>query len=218
MYNRKATNRSVESVKWQDYRGKGTGMVIYYSCDPVSELPIREIPEEIESDILPEPHYESGTYGLYGCARQNIRAAFVKEKSRYLFFMTKYVGTNPEYQDKIIVSGYYRIGQTADAKKFHIRYCGEYTCLDIDSCPALRADEVHFVSLDDCMLVDSEILKAWGYGSRVTRQTRISLDEEQAGKLVSYLGARANVLEDYIEETKRLQPHDEIEDEEQDEE
>jgi hypothetical protein len=51
---------SVENAAWQDYRASNTGMVVFYSSDPVSEIPIREIPEDIPSDILPEPNYETG--------------------------------------------------------------------------------------------------------------------------------------------------------------
>lgn len=204
----RVTNRSVESVNWQDYRGSSTGLVVYYSSDPVSEMAIREIPEDLDSPVLPEPNYETGTYGLYGCVRTKVRQTFFKAKNRYLFFMTKYAGTNEEYRDRVVVTGYYRIAKTADAKKFHIRYTDEYGCLDNDSCIALRADEVHMVGLDDAFLVDEEAQQEWGYTSKITRQTRIPLEEDAAVKLVTWLGSRPNILDEYIAETRRLQPHD----------
>ena len=204
----KVTNRSVESISWQDYRGFSTGLVVFYNSDPVSEMPIREVPEEINSPVAPEPNYETATYGMYGCVRSKVRQMFCKSKSRYVFFMTKYAGTNEEYRDRIVVTGYYRIAWIADGKKFHVRYLKEYECLDYTSCMALRADEAHFVALDDAFLVDDEVQQEWGYTSRITRQTRIALEEDAAIKLVTWLGSRPNALDDYIEETTRLQPHD----------
>ena len=94
-----------ESAAWQDYRSSNTGMVVFYASDPISELPIREVPEELPSEILPDPHYETGTYGLYACGKSKIRAAFVKSKIRYLVFVTKYAGTNVEFKDKSALPG-----------------------------------------------------------------------------------------------------------------
>ena len=202
------TKRPVESVLWQDYRASETGMIVYYASDPVSEVPIREIPEELESPVQPEPHYESGTFGLYGCVHPKIRKAFYKEHNRHLFFVTKYVGTDEDYRDKVLLTGYYRIVKTADAKKFHLRYCPEYGCIDSEDCVALRAGEVKFLSTEDAMVITDEVLKEWNFNQKLTRQSRIILNQEQTAKLVEYFKSKDNSLEDYLYETKRLQPHD----------
>ena len=198
---------SVERVLWQDYRASDTGMVVFYTSDPVSELPIREIPEELPSDILPEPNYETGTYGFYGCGKSKIRNAFVKSKIRYLIFMTKYAGTNSEFKDKLLVTGYFRISRVADMKRLHIRYCEDYSCLDEDVCNALRADEKRFVSVEDAFVITDEVLKSWNYKARVTRQTRVVLDEEKTIEVVDYLKSKNDITAEYISETERLQPH-----------
>jgi hypothetical protein len=213
-----ATKRPVESVLWQDYRSGNTGMLVFYASDPVSELPIREIPEELESTIQPEPHYESGTFGLYGCVNPKIRRAFVKGKHRYVFFLTKYAGTNENFRDKHVVTGYYRIFKSADTKKFHVRYLSDYLCLDDDDCMAVRANEVHFVQTADVFVVDEAALQAWNFTSKFTRQSRIILNEENTIKLVEYLKSKPNALKEYIDETKRLQPHDPDEEAEEEEE
>ena len=137
--------KSQDSILWQDYRASNTGMIVFYASDPVSEIPVREIPEDIDSPVVPEPNYESGTYGFYGCSRTKIRGAFAKSKLRYLFFLTKYAGTKDGYKDKMLVTGYFRVAKTADVQKLHLRYLSEYSCIDAASCIALRADEVHFV-------------------------------------------------------------------------
>ena len=51
---------SVENAAWQDYRASNTGMVVFYSSDPVSEIPIREIPEDIPQIYFLNPIMKPG--------------------------------------------------------------------------------------------------------------------------------------------------------------
>jgi hypothetical protein len=206
---------SLESAAWQDYRSSNTAMVVFYESDPISELPIREVPEELPSEISPDPHYETGTYGLYGCGKSKIRAAFVKSKLRYLLFVTKYAGTNAEYKDKLAITGFYKIAKTADVKKIHIRYGTDYSCLNEQNCYALRADEVRFVAMSDSFAITDEVLQAWNYKARMTKQTRIIIDEQHTNEIVEFLKSKHDITAEYIAETKRLQPHSE--DDEEDE-
>jgi hypothetical protein len=199
-------NISIENVTWQDYRASNTSMVLFYTSDPVSELPIREIPEELPSDVLPEPHYETGTYGYYGCSKAKVRNAFVKSKIRYILFMTKYSGTLAEFKDRIFVTGFYRVHKIADAKKIHIRFCPDYSCLDEDHCYSMRADEKRFVAIGDAFEITDAVLKKWGYTSKITKQTRIQLDEEQTLEVVNFLSGKPDATPVYVMETKRLWP------------
>jgi hypothetical protein len=201
----------IDSVAWQDYRASNTGMIVYYGGDPISELPIREVPERYPSEIQPEPNYETGTFGFLGCARTKIRSTFVKSKIKYLLFITKYAGTNEVFKGKYMVTGYYRVGKIADVKRRHIRYCAEYSCLEEKVCYALRADEVRLVSAEDAYPVTPQMLKEWGFGSRpLTRQSRILLDEAQTASIVQFLQKKTDITAKYIEETARLQPHVEV--------
>ncbi len=211
----------VDSANWQDYRGSDIGMVVCYNTDPVSSIPIREVPEEIPSDIIPEPNYETGTFGFYGCRFTKMRNIFVKKKIGYLFFMTKYAGTKVEFADDNMVTGFYRIKQIVDAKKLHIRYLNEYSCLSEDFCYALHADQNWFVTIEDAFKITDEVLKSWNYQSRITRQTKIMLDEEKCGELLEYLKSKKNIVDIYIDETVRLSPgtdYDEDEDEDEEDE
>lgn len=201
------TKKSIDSVQWQDYRAANTGMLVNYTSDPVSEIPIREIPEELDSAVLPEPNYETKSYGFYGCVRPKIRNAFAKSKVRYLFFLTKYAGTKEELKDKILLTGYYHIYKTAETNKFHLRYLDDCSCMDMDSCIAMRADEIKFVSVDDAFVVTDAKLKSWGYLAKVTKQLRIMLDSDQTKEILDYLKSKPDATEAYIAETKRLQPH-----------
>jgi hypothetical protein len=203
------SRKSPDSILWQDYRAGNTGMIVFYASDPVSEIPIRETPEEIQTTIVPDPNYETGTYGFYGCARTKIRAAFFKSKIRYLFFLTKYAGANKGYTDKLLITGYYRINKTADVQKLHLRSLEEYSCIDAISCIALRADTVRFVGLTDAFEVTADQLKAWGYNAKVSKQLRIILSEENTGQLLSVLNGKSDQVKKFIAETKRLSPDDE---------
>jgi hypothetical protein len=186
-------------------------MVVFYASDPVSEMAIREIPEELVTKVTPEPNYETGTYGFYGCDKTKIRGAFAKSKVRYLFFLTKYVGSKEEFKNKMLVTGYYRVAKTADVQKLHLRYLDECSCIDAASCIALRADEVHFVGLSDAFVVSDEQLEAWGYHAKVSKQLRIILSPENTSQLLTHLKGKSNQLDAYIAETKRLSPEDEEE-------
>ena len=109
-----------------------------------------------------------------------------------------------------MITGYFRVHKTADVQKLHLRYIPESGCMDTDQCVALRADEVHFVGLQDAYLVTNEILKSWGYNAKINKQVRIILDEEKTGQLLTHLKSKPNQVDSYIKETKRLEPREEI--------
>lgn len=201
--------KSPDGISWQDYRASTNGMVVFYASDPVSEMAIREIPEELTSAVTPEPNYESGTYGFFGCDKTKIRAAFAKSKVRYLFFLTKYAGSKEEFKNKMLITGYYRVAKTADVQKLHLRYLDDCSCMDVPSCMALRADEVRFVSLSDAFVVSEDKLKEWGYNAKVSRQLRIILTPENTALLLAYLKEKPDQTGAYVTETKRLSPEDE---------
>jgi len=201
--------KSPDGVVWQDYRAANTGMVVFYASDPISEIPIREIAEDADSPVVPDTNYESGTYGFYGCSKTKIRAAFAKSKIRYMFFLTKYAGTKDGFKDKMFVTGYYRVAKTTDVQKLHLRYLSEYSCIDAATCIAMKADEVHFVALQDAFEVSAEQLKTWGFNAKVSTQLRIILTAEHAAQLLDYLKSKPNHLKLYMAETKRLSPTDE---------
>ena len=198
--------KSVDGFPWQDYRGSNNGMVVVYDSDPLSELPIREVPEDSASQILPEPHYESGTYGLYGCVRPKIRGAFFKAKMRYLLFMTRFAGIKEAFKNAYFITGFYRVYKSANVQKLHVRYLTDSSCFELEDCIALRADEVHFVGIEDAFAVTKEVLKSWEFDSKITRQTRIILSPDQVAVIVAALKERPNQRDAYSAETRRLMP------------
>ena len=208
----------INSVHWQDFRGINCGIIVNYETDSVSELPVREIPEEYPTEVIPEPNYETASYGVYGCKNSKVRNGIAKKKFKYVLFMSKYAGVSIDHADELFVTGFYRIKQTADLQKTHMRYLADYSCLGEDRCIAFRADEVVFVKIADALKVTPALLTKWGVVSRVTRQSRIELSEEHTMEVLEFLRSKDNALAAYIEETKHLSPDlDEDEDEDDDE-
>jgi hypothetical protein len=208
--------KSIDSVLWQDHRSADIGIVIVYASDPVSELPIRKVPDELSSPIPPEPHYETGTYGFYGCVIPKTRTRIVRARARYIFFLTHYEGRNADRRDTFLVTGYYRIHQVADVQKLHLRYLPNPHCISTDPCWAFKADAIHFVDTNDAFEVTQDVMDTWGKQKKITSQTRIELTEEHTQQLREYLDAKPTHVAQYIEETKRLQPVDPQEQEEED--
>jgi hypothetical protein len=200
-------NMPISGALWQDYRASNVGMVIFYGGDPISELPIREVPVSYPSEIAPEPNYETGTFGFYSCSQAKIRSTFVKSRIRYLIFITKYIGSNEDLKGRYMVTGFYRVTKIADVKRQHIRFCEDFSCLDESVCYALRAEECRFVAAEDAFPVTADVLKGWGFGGRITRQSRIILTEEQTEAVIGHLRGKPDIHDKYIEETTRLQPH-----------
>ena len=196
----------INTVRWQDFRGMNSGIVLFYESDSVAALPIREIPESLPSDVVPEPNYETMSFGYFGCKSSKVRNAIAKKKHRYIFLMTKYVGSEIDFTDEFYITGYYRIKQTADVLKVHMRYLNEYSCLGEDKCIAFRADDGAFVKIEDAMKVTPQLLAKWGVSTRITRQSRMELSDETTAELIAYLKSKPNAIAEYIEETKHLSP------------
>jgi len=55
------------------------------------------------------------------------------------------------------------------------------------------------------------MLKDWGATSRITRQSRIMLNEEQTSAILAHLKSKEDIQALYAEETARLQPNDDEE-------
>ena len=72
MTNDNVMHLSVENAAWQDYRASNTGMVVFYSSDPVSEIPIREIPSISPQIFFLNPIMKQGPM-VFGCNKSKVR-------------------------------------------------------------------------------------------------------------------------------------------------
>ena len=66
---------------------------------------------------------------------------------------------------------------------------------------------VRFVAMEDAYAVTDAVMKSWNYKARMTKQTRIMLDEQRTGEIVELPEIKARHTAEYIAETNRLQPH-----------
>jgi hypothetical protein len=200
---------NVNSLKWQGYRGGDKSIVVYYESDSNSELPLRKIPEEgAKKHISADPNYETLTYGLYDCGKSKMRNTFVKRKYGYVFFMTRYEGTDEKLEGKVMITGYYKVDRTADVQKLHLRQLESSSCMSDRICQALRAVEAVFVSTEDAYILTAASLKSLGYEKKVTRMTKIDLDEEQTKKVIKKFAGKENIISKYVEETLDLLPEE----------
>ena len=189
-------------IPWQGYRHKETGVLVYYDSSKTSMLPIRD-------SAAADPNYETGTCGLYGCNASPHRAIFVKNKFGYLFFMTKYQGTNAKLKDKMIITGYYKVGSIADVQKIHMRHVEDNSCYSEKICYALRAgvnekgeSDVVFLSEDDAYILNAAALKSLDIDKKITKAAKIKLDEEKTKKLLKKFEGKENKTADYISQTQ----------------
>ncbi|MCL1947371.1 MAG: hypothetical protein FWF51_09540 [Chitinivibrionia bacterium] len=189
-------------VAWQGYRHKDIGVLVYYDSSKTSMLPIR-------AASVADPNYETKTCGLYGCNASQHRTLFVKNKFGYLFFMTKYQGKNAKLKDKMIITGYYKIGSIADVQKAHMRYVEDNSCYCEKICYALKASvnekgesDAVFLSDEDAYVLNDAALKMLGIEKKITKATKVKLDEDITKKLLKKFEGKENKIADYISQTQ----------------
>jgi len=202
---------TMKTADWQGYRHKDTGVLVYYDADETSALPVRATVGSKGKSANADPNYESGTYGLYSCTASPHRTKFVKNKLGYIFFMTKYQGTDVKMKDKVVVTGYYRIGSVADVRNLHLRHLEDNSCFAEKNCYALRSNvgengenEMFFVSYDDAFLLNPAALKSLEIDKKITKAAKIELDEDKTKKLLKKFEGKENKVAEYISQTAEL--------------
>ncbi|ERP31152.1 hypothetical protein [Chitinivibrio alkaliphilus] len=197
-------HKTVGSVRWQDYRCNDTGVVVYYESDKDSELPIRKVSVKNPTDAVFDPNYETRTYGFYGCDSSSLRNSFVKQRMGYVFFMTRYKGTIQKLSNKLMITGYYKIGQNYEVQNLHLRCLEKYTCFNGKQCQALLAKEAVFLSPEEAYQLTAASLKSLGYEKKVTRMTKIELSQEQVKKVLKKFEGKHNCITEYSDTTQEL--------------
>jgi hypothetical protein len=197
-------DKLVGSVRWQDYRAKNTGVIVYYESDKDSDLPIRKVSVSRLSEADFDPNYETKTYGFYGCENTNLRNNFIKKRRKYVFFMTRYRGTIQKYANKLMITGYYRVAKNYDVQNLHLRSLEKYTCFNAKQCQAFLADEAAFFAPEDAYHLTAASLKSFGYEKKVTRMTKIEVDEDNTKKILKKFKGKDDIRAEYAETTQEL--------------
>ena len=185
---------------WQDYRGKGEGVLIHLSTS---------------SPVL-EPNYETGTFGLLQCVEARARMAALNVRRRYFLFGTRYQGAIREFQGRFLIIGYMRLDKMMDARKRHVHKWMENNasaspeCLDMEACYAFQSNEMNFYAPADCLELTEELMKQWGYKGKITRQMKLSFTEDKLGKILEHFKNKTPCNSEYQAALQSLTPSTDV--------
>lgn len=186
---------------WQDYRGAPKGAIIYIETSQHSLFPVRDQLDENGNGACLDPNYETGTVGLFSYANTKDINKAIKSKARYLFFGTRYSGSNLDYKNKYLITGYQRIDKVKDVRSLHLQQHlndTNPTFLSLDICMATWG-EMCFVSFEDAFILTDEILHEWGYSGRAARPLRTIFKEEHAKIIIDHFDSKTNQIDEYID-------------------
>ena len=62
----------IDISKWQDYRGRGEGVLIYLNTSSKTHFPVRDAIDEYKKGFQLDPHYETGTYNFLMCSNSKL--------------------------------------------------------------------------------------------------------------------------------------------------
>ncbi len=197
---------------WQDYRGKGEGVLIHLDSAKQHNLPVRE-PLDDKGLPIPDPNYETGTYGFLQCANAKTRLATMKNRRRYFLFGTRYQGLVEAYRGKFLIIGYMRLDQILEVRKRHVHKWMEQQaagapapeCMDMDECYSFQSTDMNFYAPEDCFELSEELMQKWGYKGKVTKQMKLTFTEEKLQVILEHFKARSPKNTEYIAAAKELE-------------
>ena len=181
---------------WQDYRGRGDGVLIHLAATRFHDLPVREAPGESAEPAL-EPVYESGFFGVVQCLEARTRVAALKARRRYLLFGTRYQGLQERFKGRFLIIGSMRLEQVMEVRKRHVHRWMEKNagtppeCLNLESCWAFRSREMNFYAPEDAFELSETLMKQWGYKGKITKQMKLAFTEEKLAPILEHFRDKA---------------------------
>src|SRR5210317_1218016 len=109
--------RQINLSKWQDFRGRGEGVLVYLNTSMKTPLPVRDVLNEHKKGIQIDPHYETATFNFLTCSHSKMGTSTYKNRRSYFFFGTSYQGTVEECKGKYLIVGYMKIDKIFEARK-----------------------------------------------------------------------------------------------------
>lgn len=197
---------------WQDYRGKGEGVLIHLDTAEQAELAVREPLDDAGNPIL-EPNYETGSYAFLQCTNAKTRLATMKNRRRYFVFGTRYQGTVEACKGKFLIIGYMRLDKILEVRKRHVHKWMEQKesgvsapeCMDMEACYAFQSEEMNFYSAEDSFELSEDLMKQWGYKGKVTKQMKLTITEEKLITIVEHFKAKIPKNQEFIKVAKELE-------------
>lgn len=163
-------------------RSDADGYVSYYYADELARLPIRAVTKI--RDNKSDPNIETGTYGLFSTCQEKMRSGIVRNRPRYIFFVTK-----PRKRPRVL-TGMYELGWWAP---------GSFSNRTRDF--SLAACAVHFVTPEPLGELPGELSalldRPWRLDKRIS--------PEQAEQLASHLRSKSDRTADYLNEVERME-------------
>ena len=200
---------NINTSKWQDYRGKNKGSLLYLDTASYSKLPICDI---LHNNSHLDPDYSKGTFGISQCVKTQERSSFIKLRKSHLFFTTVYQGTEKEYQGKHLIFGYMHVSHILNIQARHRRNWltdsnedqAIPTCFKRYNCFAFHGQETLFYSIQDSLILTVDLLKQWGYGGRVARNLKLTLEDERLTNLLTHFKSKTPINQQYTEEAQNI--------------
>ena len=197
---------------WQDYRGKGEGVLIHLDTSKQTELPVRDVLGESGKGQQVDPSYEDKTFGLKACTNSKTLTATVKNKRRYLLFGTRYQGTIEELKGRFLIIGYMRLDRKMEVRKRHVHQWMENRvegmepdCIDLEVCYAFQSEEMPFYAPEDAFELTEDLMKEWGYKGKITKQMKLTFSEDKMQMILDHFAGKKPINDRYIEEVKNLE-------------
>ena len=202
----------INTGTWQDYRGKGEGILIHLDTTSNHALPVREPVDEKGNPML-EPNYENGTHGFLQCLDAKTRLAAMKNRRRYFLFGTRYQGSQTALRGKFLIVGYMRLDKVMEARKRHIRKWMEQgktgapapECMDMEECPAFRSEEMNFYAPEDAFELSEASMKKWGYKGKITKQMKLTFTEDKLGQILTHFKGKPSRNGEYVTVSRELE-------------
>jgi hypothetical protein len=198
------------TMNWQDYRGKGEGVLVHVDGSKKHALPVRE-PLQADKELLLEPSYETNTFGFIQCYDARTRQAILKNRRRYVLFGTRYQGSVEEFKGKFFIIGYMRLDQILEVRKRHVHKWMEKNtglppeCMELEGCYSFRSDEMRFYKIEDCFELPEKLMKEWGYKGKITKQMKLTFTEDKVNVILEHFAAKPPANELYVEAVKDLE-------------
>lgn len=196
---------------WQDYRGKGEGVLIHIDTARQHALAVRETVDDSGLPMV-EPNYETGTYSFLQCANAKTRLATMKNRRRYFLFGTRYQGLVEAMKGKFLIVGYMRLDKVLEVRKRHVhkwmelkQSSGAPECMDMTECYSFGSEEMNFYSAEDSFELSEALMKSWGYKGKVTKQMKLTFTEEKLSVILEHFKAKTPKNAEYISAAKELE-------------
>jgi len=203
--------RQIKTSKWQDYRGRGAGVLVYLNTCTKTHLPVRDVINEYKKGFRLDPNYETGTYNFLECSNSKLGTSAYNHRRSHFLFGTSYQGTSEDHKGKYVIIGYMKIQKVLEIRKIHTRKWMEQgkeaeapLCVDLPECFGFYSEDLNFYDPCDCFELTEKIMKKWGYKGRVARHMKLTISEENTRMILDHFASKPSKTDEYIQVAEEM--------------